>query len=294
MRTWQVTRPFSVQPLVSLGLTALEAEVYAFLVENSPATGYRVAKRIGKPTANTYRAIQSLEVKGWIVVEDSRRRLCRAVPVEEALNALQQGFFDLQAKATRELAKLRPAPGDEHLYHLTTPGQVFERLRRMLKGCKEIVLLDIFPGPLEQLAGDIVSTAARNIKVAIKAYGPCNLPGTEIVLDTRPERTRGRWPGEWANCVVDGKEHLLALLSPDGTRVLQAIWSANTYTSWIFHSSLMHEMLYSALGGSLEGPQAPVDLPDNYRRLCALKAKTVAGYRLLVERFGEKEAKNET
>ena len=289
-----MTRPFSAQPLVSLGLTALEAEVYAFLVENSPATGYRVAKGIGKPTANTYRAIQSLEGKGWIVVEDSRKRLCRAVPVEEALNALQQGFFDLKAKARRELAKLTPAPVDEHLYHLTTPEQVFERLRWMLKGCEEIVLLDIFPEPLEQLTGDIASAAARNIKVAIKAYGPCKIPGTEIVFDTQPERTRGRWPGEWANCVVDGKEHLLALLSPDGTQVLQAIWSANTYTSWVYHSGLMHEMLHSALGLSLEGRQGPADLPDNYRRLCALKAEIVPGYRLLVERFGDKEAKNET
>ncbi|MDO8629132.1 MAG: helix-turn-helix domain-containing protein, partial [Phycisphaerales bacterium] len=69
-----------IQTLVPLGFTPLEGEVYAILVAESPATGYRVAQAIGKPVANTYKAIESLERKGAIVVDDGESRLCRAVP----------------------------------------------------------------------------------------------------------------------------------------------------------------------------------------------------------------------
>lgn len=41
-----------VAALSSLGFTELEASVYAYLVQKSPATGYRVAQAIRKPVAN--------------------------------------------------------------------------------------------------------------------------------------------------------------------------------------------------------------------------------------------------
>ncbi len=282
----------TVQSLVELGLTTLEVAVYTFLVENSPATGYRVAKSIGKPTANTYRAIQSLEEKGWVLVEDSTSRLCRAVPVEEALGGLERRFQDLKAQAHRELMRLKAAPDDERLYHLSTPAQVFERLRRMLGSCETIALLDLFPRPLEEMHGDIAVAAARGITIAIKAYHPCEIPGTEIVVDARSRSTLERWPGMWANCVVDGREHLLALLSADTTAVLQAVWSAHTYTSWVYHSGLMHELLYGALAGQLDEPEEELDLSGQYRRLLAFRGEAAPGYQALLERLGTPEEKD--
>ena len=124
----------SIQPLVDLGLTALESEIYTYLVQNSPATGYRVATAIGRPTANTYRAIQSLQDKGCLIVEDGASRLYRAVPMEEFLGGLERRFLRLKDAAREELAKLKPAPEDERLYYLHTPDQVYERFRRMLRG----------------------------------------------------------------------------------------------------------------------------------------------------------------
>ena len=36
-----------VEPFMALGFTEMEATVYAYLVENSPATGYRAAQGLG-------------------------------------------------------------------------------------------------------------------------------------------------------------------------------------------------------------------------------------------------------
>jgi len=68
------------RPLKALGFTETEALIYGYLVENSPATGYRISHDIGKQPPNTYKAIASLEDKGAIIVEVGERKLCRAVP----------------------------------------------------------------------------------------------------------------------------------------------------------------------------------------------------------------------
>ncbi len=280
---------FSVKPLVALGLTPLESEVYAYLVKNSPATGYRIAKAIGKPTANTYKAIQSLQAKGSIIIEDSTNRLCRAVPMEEFLDRLERQFSHLRNEARNELSKLKPVPEDERFYYLQATDQVFERFRAMLRRCRCIALFDLFPSALEELRADIESVASRGIRTAVKAYLPCEIPGVDVVLAPRGDKTIRRWPGQWANCVVDGKEHLLAFFSKDGTRVLQAVWSANTYTSWVYHSSLMFELLHGALSEGLGELDAAVSPSEKHRRLEEMKAEEAPGYRTLVERFGEKE-----
>jgi HTH-type transcriptional regulator, sugar sensing transcriptional regulator len=50
--------------LISLGFTPLEAEVYVCLVQDSPATGYRIAQTVGRPVAGIYKTIESLANKG--------------------------------------------------------------------------------------------------------------------------------------------------------------------------------------------------------------------------------------
>ncbi len=57
------------RPLQALGFTEIEALIYGYLVENSPATGYRISHAIGKQPPNTYKAIVTLENKGAIIVE---------------------------------------------------------------------------------------------------------------------------------------------------------------------------------------------------------------------------------
>lgn len=278
-----------VQSLIGLGLTALESEVYVYLLENSPATGYRAAKAIGRPTANTYKAIESLRDKGAVIIEDSKNRLCRAVPTVEFLAVLEHRFLHLKNEAGRELTKLKPAPDDERFYYLRTPEQVFERFREMLRRCEAVALLDLFPLPVEETRGDIESAAARGIHVAVKVYRSCKIRGAQVVPALEAEKTIRRWPGHWANLVVDGREHLLAFLSRDGASVLQAVWSTNTYTSWVYHSSLMFELMHGALSESLRKLPRGTPFPEEYKRLEAMKAEQAPGYRLLVERFGEKE-----
>jgi sugar-specific transcriptional regulator TrmB len=276
-----------VQSLVAFGFTALEAEVYVFLLQESPATGYRVAQGIGKPVANTYKAIASLQAKGAILVEEGANRLCRAVPADEFLLRLERQFQESRQRAALALATLKASPDDDRVYHLRTWEQVAERSRQMLARCERVCVLDLFPGPLAELRTAIVETAARGVRVLVKAYTPAQIERAEIVVYPRGHTVLKRWPGQWLNLVTDGRESLLAFLTRDGKGVHQALWSSSAYLSWVYHSAVGSELILTAVEQSLEKGATGAELRELIRSYHGLFRPSVPGYQELLCRFGD-------
>ena len=77
----------------------------------------------------------------------------------------------------------------------------------------------------------LIGKPAANVYA--KAYEPLSIREAEVFVHPEGRAVVGRWPGQWLNVAVDGREHLLALLTRDGRGVQQAVWSASTYLSWV-------------------------------------------------------------
>ena len=95
----------------------------------------------------------------------------------------------------------------------------------------------------------------------------------------------GRWPGQWVNVVVDGREHLLALLTRDGAGVHQAVWSESPYLSWVYHSAVAGELVLADVERRIgEGASAKElrGVRESFRRIVASDAP---GFKELVRRF---------
>lgn len=272
-----------VEPLMALGFTEMEAVVYAYLVENSPATGYRAAQDLGKPVANTYKAIESLEQKGAVIADQRATKLCRAVPYEEVLETLEHSFDRWRSRASEALAGLRPATEDEGVYGLQSRDQVVERARSMLGRAEEVVLVDAFPAPLREIADDVRAAAGRGVTVTAQVYEPTRLPG-ELVMNAHAEELR-RWPGDWLNLVRDGSEFLLAFLAVDGPGVHQAIWSRSPFLCWAYQSALAGELLSARLQAALADHASPGELDAIIERFSRFRAHESIGYESLARRF---------
>jgi len=259
--------------LHALGFTEIEALVYAFLLRESPATGYRVSHAIGRQTANTYKAIASLAGKGAIVVDDGGSRLCRAVPPEEVLQGLERRFQADRARALRALQGIAQASGDDRVYQLRSAPQALERARAMLERARALVLLDVFPGPCDALRESIVGATGR-ARVIAKVYGDADLPGVTTVRAADAERVLAAWPGQQLSLVVDAEEHLLALFAADMASVHQAVCSNSTFLSCMQHNHLASELLVTAPASGLD--------PSAVR----LTTANVPGFATLSERYG--------
>lgn len=275
-----------ISALSSLGFTELEAAVYASLVQASPATGYRVAQAINKPVANTYKAIESLQEKGAVITDETGNKLCRAVPPQEVLQQLESTFSRQKREAADALSRLRPAPGDDGVYALTSRSQVFERCRAMLSRAEEIALVDVFPEPCREVGVDIEAAAARGVTVTAQVYERSELAGVETVWSPHAETVTKRWPGHWLNLVIDGSEFLMSFLADDEAGVHQAIWSRSPFLCWAYQSALAGEILSARMQLALEADVPASDLRAVVERFGHFRAHESLGYRALAKRLG--------
>ncbi len=236
-----------IRPLQALGFTEIEALVYGFLVENSPATGYRISHAIGKQPPNTYKAIAALAAKGAIVVEVGEKKLCRAVPPTEVLSNLEQRFKQHSRDANQALQFLSSNQQDDGIYHLKSVDHVIQLSKVMLERAKGIVLCDLFPGPFGLLADCLKETADRGVCVVCRVYDEEQLPGVITQKLIGQGSALEIWPGQQIDIVVDAEEHLLGLLSKDMESVHEAVWSSSTFLSCLHHNNIAAEIVYSSI-----------------------------------------------
>lgn len=258
--------------LVALGFTEVEARVYCELLKGAPATGYRLAQALGKAPPSIYQALASLEHKGAVLVEEGEPRSFRPVPPDEVLAALQRGFETRKREAADALRKLHAPVQDDRIYHLKSIAQVMERARTMIAGATELVLFDLFPPPFDALSPVLTEASARGVSVAGLVYAETPRVPFTCVRSTDAGFVRERWPGAQLTLVVDAREFLVALLTPDGTGVMQAIWSDSVYLSCLQHSGLSAEVRLNA----------PPQARSRLSRSVSLTASSPPGLRQLV------------
>lgn len=241
-----------VQAVVSLGFTSLEAEVYTFLVQEPGVTGYRVAQAIGKPAANTYKALESLERKGAVLVDEGENRAFRAMPPAELLAGLKRDFSARHERAAETLSKLATPPPDDRLYQLRSRSQVLERCRAMLERAKHVAAMDLFPAVVVELWPDLEAAAGRGVEVIIKTYEPLRVSGARVIVRPRGYEIVDAIPAQLVSLNVDGAEHLLAMLRHDGDEVHQAVWTSSAIVAFLLYNGLINEVSQVAVMQALD------------------------------------------
>ncbi len=227
--------------LEELGFGGLEAEVYLQLLRGGPSTGYQVAQALGRHTANVYNAVEALSRRGAALVEDGRGRLCRAVPPREFLRRARRAFVSLAQEVEGNLSGIAATPDDERVWRLETPEQVLSAADEMLDAAKQIAVVDAFPVALERVRGSLLRAVKRGVKVFVEAYAPCDLPGASVAMVPMGPDSLSTWQAQQLNIVIDGSQHLLALLHSDFSKVWQAVCSKSLYMSCVHHAGRLCE-----------------------------------------------------
>jgi sugar-specific transcriptional regulator TrmB len=233
--------------LESLGLTQMEALAYAYLVANPCSTGYRVARGIGKPTANVYRALESLGRKGAVLHDRAATPGFRAIAPDDLLARLESEFMERKASAARILATLSPDEGDERMYALQSPEQVLARARVLLAAVRHVTLVDAPHDIAAKLAAEIQDARHRGARVLLRsrpgaissdaAPGPAVAKHADALTDVVP--APGIAPS--LRVVMDAREVLLAWFNPDGGRVREALWTRSPFVARAMHEALVSE-----------------------------------------------------
>ncbi len=277
----------TLETLRELGLNQLEAEVYTHLLSQAePETAYRVGKALGKATANVYKAIEALALKGAVTLEQGEPRRCRAAPVDEFLGQLERQFREQKQRAAEELRDLQPAAAQERIYQLRTVPAVLERASAMLQRASKMAVVDAFPETLEGLRQQLQETAARGVEVYVQAYDPVDLAGCQVTLTWQHERVRSFWRSQQLNVAVDAREALLALLHEDLSEVHQALWTDSLYLACLLHAGLGMEQTYHAIAELHDQHPLPPPFAELLERQRFFHNTELPGQRQLFRRLG--------
>ena len=218
--------PADIDLLRELGFNQLEAEVYLLLLGGTPMTAYRVAKLLARPTANVYKAVETLSRKGAVMVEEGDNRTCRAVPAGDFLHQAERDFRRTARAAEDRLSRLQAPGEDDKVYRLESASRVFEVCREMLEfRAEKVAVVDAFPASLAAVRDSIERAAARGVSVFVEAYTPVEIAGASVVTAAISAGAPSQWCSEQLNVVVDGRELLMALLISDLERVFQGVCS---------------------------------------------------------------------
>jgi sugar-specific transcriptional regulator TrmB len=277
-------RRVSDGPLSLLGFNALEERAYAALLQVPGQTGYKLAQILKKPVANIYKALESLLERGAVLVEDGDPAVYRATPIAELFDRLEVDLRKQRKAAVRQLGARTPPP-DERVYRLGSREQTIQRARAMIASAKKVLLLDVFPNLISELAAEISAAAERGVKIAGQIYAPAQFSGAMLTLRTERDQVLQRWAGDWMNLVVDGEELLISVLERAGRGLCQGLWTRSPYLVWSYHSALYAEILLSCLRVEIEngsGKRKLLRLIEDYHHRIAMDAP---GYKRLASRL---------
>jgi sugar-specific transcriptional regulator TrmB len=237
-----------IQALVQLGFTELEAGVYAFLLTESPATGYRVAQAMGKPFAGVYKSLEGLEAKGAVMLSDEEgTRLARAVAPEELVSRLEAGYRRECAAARKLLKQRAPGERDERVYRIDQADQFIQRTLTSIESARSVIVGTVCPRPLSLIADALESAIARGVRVGIKVFEHASIPGMDEYLDLRGLEALSHGPGQWLSLSIDGRENLEALFSHDSDDLHYAFWTENPLLGWSHYSGRGSDLVVAAI-----------------------------------------------
>jgi sugar-specific transcriptional regulator TrmB len=208
--------------LTDLGLTRPEADAYLQLLTlapTGPATGYQVAKQLGKDPTSVYRALEALRQRGAVETVAGRGRMYRPVPPDELVRLLKRDFWSRSVRAREQLAALAPLSDDTEIYRLATRDLAFERFGQLLDDCSEIALLDVAPTLRPLVTPHLEAARARGVDVVVLAIDH----GGDVVL-------RG---------IFDRARQITAVLAgPPAHDLIAGYWSGSAALARAAHAGL--------------------------------------------------------
>jgi len=256
----------NLKKIMALGLTEMEATIYIFLLSNAPATGYKIAKGINKPTANTYKSIELLLQKGVLLLDYDNKKTYTAVPYPDFLSRIKKEFLSNISDVETIFATKSTAQIENRIFSMFTVPQIVETCLSMINRAKHTVFLDVYPNLIDIIVPPLKNAIKNGVEVYIKTYTDIEIKGADIVIDYRGIKTNVNWPGTQINLVIDSQELVLACY--DDMQVYSAIWSNNPFLTMIqAHGLLMEIIIDKAIHTEIDNKNLNVkELTEHYKK----------------------------
>jgi len=217
-----------------LGLSELEATIYIWLLENRRSTGYKISGKIGKPVANTYKALKSLQNKGAVIRDETTgTSYFDTIPVEEFLNKIENEFSRKKERIIDEVKQLDVIQEKTGIFELDSIELMYEKAASIIKSAETSLLIDGHPAPMNMLKDCILAKRNADIPILLKNYDELEFEGIKQLHNPNTEMHLGGLQAQWIVVIKDATEALLAFFDHSGEELKHCIWIRDPYISLI-------------------------------------------------------------
>ena len=250
------------QQLEQMGFTSLEAEIYLALLTKGKQTGYAIAKHLHKPTANVYKAIDSLTEKGAVEFTTDKKKSYFACDWKQFLSRKQQQFNETLSNLEDNLSQLdNPVEDDEQVYQIAQVDLVIEHSIKLINNAQHLLMVEAEPDSLPLFKDALIAAAARGVEVWIKAYEEITLENVNVVVRQNGHEIYQRTNDVSFKLAADGNSMLMADLTTDCSGVIQAYRSNSASMAMSIYSALLYEIILTELkqtipSGNIQAAQA--------------------------------------
>ncbi len=230
--------------LSGLGFTALESEVYSFLLGESPATGYRVGQALAKPAANIYKALESLEQKGAIVAEAGNKKHVRPVPPSVLIQRIEKEFRSKSSKALKQLEKLGQPAVEGVFQPVTTPEMLLAQAQQIIRSADSVLLVMGTSAAVSECLDEIEGALERGVDVYVLTDLPMPFSGGTLVT--------GNIATGDASVLEIGADDRAALSSVVFGSTVQGVWAEDhAYANHLF-AGLLNRMAVAMIRKTID------------------------------------------
>lgn len=279
------------QLLMDIGLSKLQARTYLALLKGTRATGYQIAKQLNEPVANTYKALESLQKEGLILLDDSARvKYYTAQPISHYLDQIELRFANKREVIENVIKPTKPEPFQEGIYWIENIERLYLQSSGLIEKSQDIVLLDSTHLPIEQIRDDLQKAAKRGMTVLIKSYTEVQIPGCEIVFSREMRSPLHELPIQYFHLVIPGEGYITALLDSENRQLLYGVYTQNLFLSIMAYNGLLSEFFLTKTLNILYQGQTGQEVLEEWKRIDPIRpSRTSAWEKFIISVTSDKD-----
>ncbi|WP_079505059.1 TrmB family transcriptional regulator [Mesobacillus jeotgali] len=219
-----------LETLKNLNFTEYEAKAYLTLLEDSPLTGYAVAKNSGVPRSKIYEVLENLTIRGDILVSPGNTPQYTPVPAKELIKNRRKKAEENFELAEKSLAEFERSENDRgNIWNIMGRSEILDKVKDCIVSAKKRILLEIWKEEFEELESELRHAAKRGVTVTIITYGKIVSDFANVYHHYMGDKITEEYGGRWIVISGDDSEVVAGIVS----------LSEDSRAAWTMHVGLV-------------------------------------------------------
>jgi len=156
--------------LQNFGLNQYEAKAYVALIKIGAANAYKISKESGIPRARIYDILESLTVRGIVMLEETNEdtKTYTPIPVNVFLEQIREKWTTTYNYVENELKVIESQDKKQDIYVSTVRGEknILAFCKTLIRNAKQKVIISIWNPMYSELHVDLQECVQRGCKVS--------------------------------------------------------------------------------------------------------------------------------